>query len=368
MSHCSFHVAAGAKEPVVLPLVSMVFLAALALCVWGGTVTAQGLDDDSQRNVDLAHEYYRMGLLANSEVSWNEAKYYLEGALKELARVEILKDTTETPDMASFGFFLDSIAVAYRTALEALELVHDDFGTFISQYSGSFGDRQKLLVHFAPLSLPPVIEPFDAHEEHLNPGTKQKTSNIKSTLHGFNGFEWGTSATKMRELCPRKSYLMEGAIRCGLLVEYDGQIEYIHSVKVRSSTLSFYNDKFFKASISFEEDASKLRELLTTSFGPPTSIRPGSKQIEWTDIHVFDQMRWTSYEWDQQGTRRQLRVDFESRGRKDGGSWSEWTRIGDTYDVVSVRYQHLSDSCTDAAQNLKDLKDAQERKEKSADF
>ena len=50
---------------------------------------ATAVDDDIWRQLDLADEYHALGVIANSEGSWEEAQYYFEKGLKILATLDV---------------------------------------------------------------------------------------------------------------------------------------------------------------------------------------------------------------------------------------------------------------------------------------
>jgi len=90
--------------------------------------SAAAVDDDIWRQLDLAEEYYSLGVIANREASWEEAQYYFEKGLRILAQLDIESDSTSTPspEAAKYSQVLNNIVADYRVALRSLGKLEED--------------------------------------------------------------------------------------------------------------------------------------------------------------------------------------------------------------------------------------------------
>ncbi len=88
--------------------------------------SASAVDDEIWRQLDLAEEYHAMGVIANREGSWEEAQYYFENALKNLAALDIESDSLETPEAAAYSILLDDLIADYRVTLLSLGNLQED--------------------------------------------------------------------------------------------------------------------------------------------------------------------------------------------------------------------------------------------------
>ncbi len=79
------------------------------------------VDDYVWRQLNLAHEYYLMGVLANSETIWDEAQYYFEKSLGILGDIDIDTDTEPiSSEGAKYNQILTEIIANYKITLVSL--------------------------------------------------------------------------------------------------------------------------------------------------------------------------------------------------------------------------------------------------------
>ncbi len=88
--------------------------------------SASAVDDDIWRQFELAEEYHSMGVIANREAAWEEARYYFEKALKVLAALDIETDSLASPEAGKYTAIIDNIIADYRVALRSLGHLEED--------------------------------------------------------------------------------------------------------------------------------------------------------------------------------------------------------------------------------------------------
>jgi len=96
------------------------------------------VDDYIWRQLNLAHEYYLMGVLANSETIWDEAQYYFEKSLEILGDLDINAETEPiSPEGAKYNQILSEIIANYKITLVSLGHLPSDVSAdaLISRFS-----------------------------------------------------------------------------------------------------------------------------------------------------------------------------------------------------------------------------------------
>ncbi len=96
------------------------------------------VDDYIWRQLNLAHEYYLMGVLANSEGIWDEAQYYFEKSLGILGDLDIDSETKPiSPEGAKYNQILSEIIANYKITLVSLGHLPSDVSAdaLISRFS-----------------------------------------------------------------------------------------------------------------------------------------------------------------------------------------------------------------------------------------
>jgi len=96
------------------------------------------IDDDIWRELNLAHEYYLMGVLANSEAIWDEAQYYFEKSLGILGNLDIDTESEPiSPEGAKYNQILAEIIANYKITLVSLGHLSSDVSAdaLISRFS-----------------------------------------------------------------------------------------------------------------------------------------------------------------------------------------------------------------------------------------
>lgn len=89
--------------------------------------TLVAVDDYIWRQLNLAHEYYLMGVLANSETIWDEAEYYFEKSLLILGDLDIETDSDSmTEESVRYNRILAEIAANYKITLVSLGRLPSD--------------------------------------------------------------------------------------------------------------------------------------------------------------------------------------------------------------------------------------------------
>ncbi len=85
------------------------------------------IDDYVWRQLNLAHEYYLMGVLANSETIWDEAQYYFEKSLGILGDLDIdVEAEPISPEAAKYTQILSEIIANYKITLVSLGHLSSD--------------------------------------------------------------------------------------------------------------------------------------------------------------------------------------------------------------------------------------------------
>jgi len=100
--------------------------------------TSIAVDDYIWRQLNLAHEYYLMGVLANSESIWEEAQYYFEKSLSILGELDIDAETEPiSPEGAKYNQILAEIVANYKITLVSLGHLPSDVSAdaLISRFS-----------------------------------------------------------------------------------------------------------------------------------------------------------------------------------------------------------------------------------------
>ncbi len=89
--------------------------------------TVVAVDDYVWRQLNLAHEYCLMGVLANSESIWDEAEYYFEKGLSILGDLDIETEAeTVTEESVRYNRILAEIAANYKITLVSLGRLPSD--------------------------------------------------------------------------------------------------------------------------------------------------------------------------------------------------------------------------------------------------
>ena len=82
------------------------------------------VDDEIWRQLDLAGEYFSMGVVANQDGSWDEAQYYFERSLKILGDLDIeaedTPDSTASLEIKRYNGLLDNVVSSYNVTLLSL--------------------------------------------------------------------------------------------------------------------------------------------------------------------------------------------------------------------------------------------------------
>ncbi|MFQ5606868.1 MAG: hypothetical protein ACE5GA_02890, partial [Candidatus Zixiibacteriota bacterium] len=81
------------------------------------------VDDDVWRQMELAGEYYSMGLVANHSGNWDEAQYYFERSLKLLSELDISEEAAADSTSAEwrrYSGLLENIVASYNVTLLSL--------------------------------------------------------------------------------------------------------------------------------------------------------------------------------------------------------------------------------------------------------
>ena len=108
------------------------------------------ISDDTRRRLDLASEYYSMGVGANQDAHWDEAQFYLERALKILASLNIEGESDSTSsdtlpvESRRYNELLDNVVAAYHVTLLALGTLPPDVSP--SALVEKYGDVEKRIV------------------------------------------------------------------------------------------------------------------------------------------------------------------------------------------------------------------------------
>ncbi len=100
--------------------------------------TLVAIDDYVWRQLNLAHEYYLMGVLANSETIWDEAEYYFEKSLGILGDLDIETDSDSlTEEAVRYNRILAEIVANYKITLISLGRLPSDVSpeALISRFS-----------------------------------------------------------------------------------------------------------------------------------------------------------------------------------------------------------------------------------------
>jgi membrane-bound lytic murein transglycosylase D len=94
------------------------------------------VDDEIWRHLNLAFEYYSMGMLANKEAAWEEAQYYFEKCITILGELD-LDPESATPEAAKYNQLLAELATGYRHTLLSLGHLPEDVSSdaLISRFS-----------------------------------------------------------------------------------------------------------------------------------------------------------------------------------------------------------------------------------------
>ncbi|MEZ5359069.1 MAG: LysM peptidoglycan-binding domain-containing protein [Candidatus Zixiibacteriota bacterium] len=101
--------------------------------------SAYAVDDELWRQMNLAQEYFTLGVAANQQASWEEAQYYLEKALSVLADLDI--DSTNAsevgPEGQKYETLLNQIVADYRLTLLSLGTLPEDASpsVFLEKFS-----------------------------------------------------------------------------------------------------------------------------------------------------------------------------------------------------------------------------------------
>jgi len=89
--------------------------------------TLVAIDDYIWRQLNLAHEYYLMGVLANSETIWDEAEYYFEKSLSILGDLDIeTEGDSLTEEAVKYNRILAEIVANYKITLISLGRLPSD--------------------------------------------------------------------------------------------------------------------------------------------------------------------------------------------------------------------------------------------------
>ncbi len=89
--------------------------------------TLVAVDDYVWRQLNLAHEYCLMGVLANSETIWEEAEYYFEKSLAILGDIDIeTEGDTLTEEGVQYNRILSEIVANYKITLVSLGRLPED--------------------------------------------------------------------------------------------------------------------------------------------------------------------------------------------------------------------------------------------------
>lgn len=83
-------------------------------------------EDHLWQSFDQSEEYYKMGVIANREQSWEEAEYYFEKALKILSTLDVETDSLLTPEAVRYNTLLDNIVSDYRISLRSMGRLDED--------------------------------------------------------------------------------------------------------------------------------------------------------------------------------------------------------------------------------------------------
>ncbi len=82
------------------------------------------VDDEIWRQLDMAGEYFTMGVVANQEGSWDEAQYYFERSLKILGDLDIdaegEPDSTVSVEIKRYNGLLENVVSSYNVTLLSL--------------------------------------------------------------------------------------------------------------------------------------------------------------------------------------------------------------------------------------------------------
>ncbi|MCH7879584.1 MAG: LysM peptidoglycan-binding domain-containing protein [candidate division Zixibacteria bacterium] len=81
------------------------------------------VDDDLWRQMEMAGEYYSMGLVANQNGGWDEAQYYFERALKLLGELDISEENvsdTTSAEWRKYNGLIANIVASYNVTLLSL--------------------------------------------------------------------------------------------------------------------------------------------------------------------------------------------------------------------------------------------------------
>ncbi|MBN4076386.1 LysM peptidoglycan-binding domain-containing protein [Gemmatimonas aurantiaca] len=81
------------------------------------------VDDDIWRQMDLAGEFFTMGVVANQDGAWDEAQYYFERALKTLGELDIESEQfgdSTTAEWRRYNGMIDNIVAQYNVTLLSL--------------------------------------------------------------------------------------------------------------------------------------------------------------------------------------------------------------------------------------------------------
>ncbi len=79
------------------------------------------IDDYIWRQLNLAYEYYSMGLMANRETAWEEAQYYFEKSIMILGELDIdAENDTLSYEAAKYNQLLAELVTSYRQTLLSL--------------------------------------------------------------------------------------------------------------------------------------------------------------------------------------------------------------------------------------------------------
>jgi len=93
--------------------------------------SASAVDDEIWRQFELAVEYHAMGVVANREASWEEARYYFEKSMKILAGLDIESDSVVTPEATKYTTILDNVVADFRVTLRSLGNLEEDVSSSV---------------------------------------------------------------------------------------------------------------------------------------------------------------------------------------------------------------------------------------------
>ncbi|MCH9031656.1 MAG: LysM peptidoglycan-binding domain-containing protein [candidate division Zixibacteria bacterium] len=113
------------------------------------------VDDDIWRQLDLAGEYYSMGLVANQEGAWDEGQYYFERALTILGSLDVTPEgDSPTPESRRYNNLIENIVAAYHVTLLSLGKLPADISP--SALIEKFGGLENILIDTTEISPVPI--------------------------------------------------------------------------------------------------------------------------------------------------------------------------------------------------------------------